>query len=393
MRDATPFDVAVVGGGIHGAGIAQAAAAAGYSSLLLEKTGWAAGTSGKSSKLIHGGLRYLRQGQIGLVRESLRERHILCRIAPHLVSLNDFYIPVYRHSDIRPWQLHLGLSAYALLAGLGSQHRYSRLNAGQWHQLAGLEIRDLQAVFRYRDAQTDDSRLTAAVAQSAASLGAELACPATLLKAQRLNQGYRLQVTGDGDRNGDTTTVDCRVLVNAAGPWVNQVAATIAPAPAMPAIDLVQGSHLVLSPALSDACFYMESPVDGRAVFALPWKGNTLLGTTETAYRGAPEDAAITSAEERYLLDTLAHYFPRYRATVAETMTGLRVLPRDTGNFSARSREVIIVDEAHDGGGYLAVYGGKLTGYRATAGKVGQRLKRILGRRPPKADTATLPLP
>ncbi len=385
MRNAAPFDVAVVGGGIHGAGIAQAAAAAGYSTLLLEKTGWAAGTSGKSSKLIHGGLRYLHQGQVGLVRESLRERHILCRIAPHLVSLNDFYIPVYRHSGIRPWQLHLGLSAYALLGGL----RYSRLDARQWQALAGLEIRGLQAVFRYRDAQTDDSRLTAAVAQSAAALGAELACPATLLTAQRLNKGYRLQVA----RDSDTNTVDCSVLINAAGPWINQVAATIAPAPAMPAIDLVQGSHLVLSPALSDACFYMESPADGRAVFALPWRGNTLLGTTETAHRGPPEDAAITPAEERYLLDTLAHYFPGYRGTVEETMTGLRVLPRDTGNFSVRSREVMIVDEPHGGGGYIAVYGGKLTGYRATAQKVVRRLKPVLGRRSPKADTATLPLP
>src|SRR5690606_3189738 len=161
----------------------QAAAAAGYSVILIEKEQLAAGTSSKSSKLIHGGLRYLQQGQIGLVKEALRERHILSRSAPHMVHLHKFYILVYRHYHYRRWQIRAALSLDALLAGLNREAFFYRVPRNQWRHLSGIETRDLQAVFCYWDGQTDDLRLTEAVMKSALELGAALHIRTELLSA------------------------------------------------------------------------------------------------------------------------------------------------------------------------------------------------------------------
>src|SRR5580692_10297423 len=172
------YDVVIVGGGIHGAGVLQAAAAAGHSALLIERLGLASGTSSRSSKLIHGGLRYLESGQFALVRESLHERAILLRIAAELVELKAFFLPVYRDTRRRPWQLKLGLWMYALLGGFDASTRFGAVPREEWKDLDGLETRHLQAVIRYHDAQTDDAQLTRAVAESARALGGEVAMPA-----------------------------------------------------------------------------------------------------------------------------------------------------------------------------------------------------------------------
>lgn len=393
MAESPRVDIAVIGGGIHGAGIAQAAAASGYSVVLLEKDDFAAGTSSKSSKLIHGGLRYLQQGEIALVRESLREREILLRIAPHLVHRSRFYIPLYRHSRYRPWQLRLGLALYAVLSGANPLPAIQSLSPTMRSKLPGLQQEQLQAVFSYIDAQTDDQLLTRAVALSAKTLGAKLFTHSKVVLAKRNTEGYDISVLRpEGFRN-----VQCRVLVNAAGPWVNQIAGSLVPEPPTLEIDLVKGSHLVLEKSLSDDCFYLESPDDHRAVFALPWRGKTLLGTTEVIFRNDPDQVAISSEEEAYLLRTLAHYFPDYgdsgAVVVSEKMAGLRVLPSDTQRPFQRSREVQFVEDFDAGGGYLAVYGGKLTSYRLTADKVIKRLTPVLGRRKSKANTASLKLP
>src|ERR1700727_928495 len=157
------FDVVVVGGGIHGAGVLQAAAAAGHKALLIEKGALASGTSSRSSKLIHGGLRYLESGQFALVRESLHERAVHLRIAPDLVQLKAFFIPVYRETRRRPWQLKLGLWMYALLGGFDASMRFGSVPRREWSSLDGLETHGLEAVIRYHDAQTDDASLTRAV--------------------------------------------------------------------------------------------------------------------------------------------------------------------------------------------------------------------------------------
>src|SRR5882757_10478223 len=183
------YDVVVVGGGIHGAGVLQAAAAAGHSTLLIERLGLASGTSSRSSKLIHGGLRYLESGQFALVRESLRERAIHLRIASELVQLKTFFIPVYRDTRRRPWQLKIGLWMYALLGGFDAATRFGSVPRSEWPQLGGLKTLDLDAVIRYHDAQTNDALLTRAVAKSAQGLGAELAMPATFMRAELTEDG------------------------------------------------------------------------------------------------------------------------------------------------------------------------------------------------------------
>jgi glycerol-3-phosphate dehydrogenase len=379
----------VIGGGIQGAGVAQAAAAAGYSVLLAERRSWGAGTSSKSSKLIHGGLRYLRNGQLRLVRESLRERRILERIAPQLVRPDDFHIPVYGATRVRPWQLRLALSLYWMLSGCRAEARFRRLSRGRWHELTGLRRIGLQQIFAYRDARTDDRRLTAAVAASAADLGAELACPASMTGAHWLGDCWQITL----DEAGRSRRISSRLLVNCAGPWANEVAATIDPRPPQPQVALVQGAHLVLSRPAVDRCYYLEVPEDGRAVFLLPWGEGSLLGTTETPFSGSPDDARITPEEEAYLLRVLGHYFPGEAPEIAARMAGLRVLPASPAAPLRRSREVMLTHTPHRRPNYIAVYGGKLTGYRATALKVLRLARNSLPRRRARTDTARLPLP
>lgn len=383
------YDLAVIGGGIQGAGVAQAAAAAGYSVLLAERDSWGAGTSSKSSKLIHGGLRYLRNGQLRLVRESLRERRILERIAPQLVWPDDFHIPVYGATRVRPWQLHLALGLYWMLSGCRTAAGFRRLPRGCWQELKGLSRVGLQQIFAYRDARTDDRRLTAAVAASAASLGAELACPASVTSAHWLGDCWRITL----DEAGGNHRISARLLVNCAGPWANQVAATMDPRPPQPQVTLVQGAHLVLSRPAVDRCYYLEVPEDGRAVFLLPWGEGSLLGTTETPFSGSPDDARITPEEEAYLLRVLGHYFPGEVPEIAARMAGLRVLPASPAAPFRRSREVMLAHTPRRRPNYIAVYGGKLTGYRATALKVLRLARNSLPRRRARADTASLPLP
>jgi glycerol-3-phosphate dehydrogenase len=384
------YDVVIVGGGIHGAGVLQAAAAAGHSALLIERLGLASGTSSKSSKLIHGGLRYLESGQFALVRESLRERAILLRIAAELVELKAFFLPVYRDTRRRPWQLRLGLWMYALLGGFDASTRFGSVPKQAWPSLDGLETQGLDAVIRYHDAQTDDALLTRAVVQSALSLGAELAMPADFAGA-----------TLDGDEVAVTyvqggSTVECtaRVLVNAAGPWAPHVGGIIRPAIPIPEVDLVQGTHIVLPIPVSAGIYYVESPTDGRAVFVMPWYGATLIGTTETPYHGEPGDVHPLPSEEDYLLAVAHHYFPAFRQLTREHITrrfaGLRVLPAATQAAFDRSRETIFTTDRESRPRVLGIYGGKLTGWRAAAAHVLERIGASLPVRPRRAATDQL---
>jgi len=384
------YEVAVIGGGILGVGAAQACAAAGYSCVVVEQTGWASGTSSRSSKLIHGGLRYLETGQLHLVRESLKERAILLKIAPHLVHSLAFRIPVYPTTTRRPATLAAGLGLYAVLAGLTTLARFSvtwRLPAKL--KRAGLQAKDLQAVFRYFDAQTDDVQLTRAVLRSAQSLGVDARCPAKLVAAEREEDGYKLTL----DEGGKRHTLRCGYVVNAGGPWINEVLACVTPTATHRSIDRVLGSHLVLEGRLHDEAFYLESPTDQRAIFVLPWhEGTTLLGTTERPFEGDPANAAVNADDRAYLLATLRHYFPRERPRIVREFAGVRVLPHGDGRAFVRPRDCVFhVDLAHPR--LLSLYGGKLTGYRATGDDVVAKVRQALGRRAPRADTATLRLP
>ncbi len=390
---ADSHDVVVVGGGIAGVGVAQATAAAGHSVLVLEKTALAAGTSSKSSKLIHGGLRYLESYEFSLVHESLDERALLLRNAADLVELKPFFIPIYAKTRRRPWLVRAGLSLYALLGRLRAQVRFRKLPRSAWGELDGLKTEDLDAVFQYYDAQTDDALLTRAVMISALGLGAELAMPAELVSAEIGSAGCTVHYRQDGNEK----TTEARVLVNAAGPWVNRVAERVEPRPRCLEIELVQGSHIIVNGSVERGLYYVEVPRDGRAVFTMPWKGRTLVGTTETRFRGDPDTVQPTRAEKNYLLRVLHRHFPRYRdqCTVQDAFAGLRVLPSGPGHAFHRTREVILLSDRadrRDPPRVLSIYGGKLTGYRATAAKVIRRIESALPKRKPVADTRRLRL-
>lgn len=380
------YDVVVIGGGIHGVGVAQAAAADAYSVLVVEQSSLAAGTSSKSSKLIHGGLRYLESAEISLVRESLRERELLLRIAPELVQRQEFFIPVYPHTARRPWLLMTGLWTYSLLAGFRKEVRFRKVPKAEWSSLDGLTTQDLQTVFQYSDAQTDDAALTRSVMQSAESLGAELCCPAELISAKIHEDGVEAVIR----TTNQDATVRCKILINAAGPWIDRVAARIEPNPPTVAVDLVQGTHLELPGKVAEGCYYVESLSDQRAVFVVPWKGRTMLGTTELKFDGDPREAAPTAEEESYLLDVYRHYFPNRSQVVLDRWAGLRVLPRSSGATFHRSRETQLPADREGSPRVISIFGGKLTGYRATAQKVMKKARRTLSVRKPVADTKKL---
>jgi glycerol-3-phosphate dehydrogenase len=385
-------DVAVIGAGIHGAGMAQAVAAAGHSVLVLEQTAIAAGSSSRSSKLIHGGLRYLETGQVHLVRESLRERATLLKLAPDLVHLQRFYIPLYAHTRRRPWQLRTGLSLYALLAGFGAEARFSSVPPRDWNTLDGLDCSGLERVYCYHDGQTDDRALTLAVLRSAQSLGARLLCPAQFTGATLQAGGVDLQFLSEGRAQ----RCRARVLINAAGPWADLLAQRIAPPIPVPALERVQGAHIVLEGSVARGIYYVESPRDGRAVFVMPWHGRLLVGTTETRFRGDPGEVSASQAERHYLLGVLKHYFPAWRtaglADIADSFAGLRLLPAGAGHAFHRSRETLLVTDRAVKPRVLSIYGGKLTTYRAVAQRALARVAGSLPRRALRARTDQLPL-
>ncbi len=376
-------EVAIIGGGIHGAGVAQAAAAAGYSTVIIEKNDWGAGTSSQSSKLLHGGLRYLETAQLPLVYQSLRERNLLLKNAPSLAKPLKFNIPIYQYTHRRPWQILAGLSLYSLLAGFSALSRFTTNKQAP----DILTSNDFNRLFSYWDAQTDDQLLTRAVIDSAQSLSAKTLCPATLLSAEQTDAGYRLTIeTETGEQS-----LTCQCLINCAGPWVNAVLDKISPVPEQRAIDLIKGSHLLLDKQISDEAFYLESPVDQRAIFLLPWKGKSLLGTTEEAFSGDPDNVTISQYETDYLLETFQHYFPGIDASVYATFAGIRVLPAGGSSAFNRPRDCVI-HQTSEQPRLISLYGGKLTTYRHTASKVMTRIKTLLGDRKSIADTAKLPL-
>lgn len=358
-RDAE-FDVAVVGGGIHGAGVARAAQQAGLRTLLIERHEWAAATSRSSSKLIHGGLRYLETGQINLVYHSLRERQRLFREEPALVKPTRFFIPIYRDSQRRPWQIRAGLSLYALLCGLRPQGWFRSVPRSQWQTLEGLRQHDLQAVFQYWDGQTDDCALTRAVATQAEQAGAQCLQRTEFLAAHFEQDAYVL----DLQTHDENWQCRARHLVNAAGPWVNDVLLRCNPAPPQRAISWVKGSHIVVSAPSLPGIFYLEA-ADGRAVFVMPWQGRTLIGTTEQIVQ-KPETTP-SQAEIDYLLATARHYFPRMALQVESSFAGVRVLPRSDEQPFSRPRDSVLTCQRTGHSALVSIYGGKLTTFRHTA--------------------------
>lgn len=379
-------EVAVIGGGIQGAGVAQAAAAAGYEVMLFEKKAWGAGTSSNSSKLIHGGLRYLESGELNLVRQNLDERELLLRNAPDLVKPIPFYIPLYKDSKRPAWQIHIGLMLYRLLARFSRTSEFHRLDRRAWRYLDALKMHDLKAVFQYWDAQTDDRMLTRAIVKSAMDLGAKAFCPAELIKGERQAEGYKLLLTVKGK------PVYCmaKTVVNAAGPWVNEVQGRLDSSLPQSNISLVRGAHIIIPGTLVKGIYYLQSPIDGRPFFATPWRDNIMVGTTETEHKGSLNEVSASPEEIEYLQRSFAHHFPDHDHSVIESFAGLRVLPASEEAANQRSRSTLFMLDNSELPRSLAIYGGKLTGYRHTGEEALAKLLPTLGEREPVTDTRAL---
>ena len=387
------YDVLVIGGGIHGVGVAQAAAVKGYSVAVIEKSDLASGTSSKSSKLIHGGLRYLESAQFGLVMECLQERQILLENAPHLVKLQKFFIPVYEHTSRHALALHVGLSVYGVFTGAHKSARYRKIGKSRWDQLDGLRTDGLKHVFQYWDGQTDDKLLTRAVMASAIDHGAEYYAHTNLLSAQRQRDVWEVEVSRESKRE----FLQAKVLVNAAGPWVNDVLNKVSPAQEKQAVDLVQGAHIILDKNVERGIYYVEAPQDKRAVFIIPWYDKMMVGTTENVFTGRPDEVKPLESEKEYLLRTLAHYFPQYESLsvsdIESAFAGLRVLPASGDSAFSRPRETILKCDNDKQPHILSIYGGKLTAYRAVSQRVIEKLQQTLGDAKHDVDTKEIKLP
>lgn len=364
-----PVDLLVVGGGINGAGIARDAVGRGLSVMLVEAEDLAQHTSSASTKLIHGGLRYLEYGEFRLVREALIERERLWGMAPHIIWPLRFVLPQL-HSPRPAWMVRLGLFLYDHLGGRKRLPATETLDLARAPQGEGLNPGARRA-FVYSDCWVEDSRLVVVNAIDAAARGAAIRTRCRLVSAQRADGLWHAQLS---DAEG-THRVSARALVNAAGPWVEDVLQrTRDPAQAGNArgrgVRLIKGSHIVLPRLYPGAhAFLLQNP-DRRVVFAIPYEGEfTLVGTTDEAWPGAPGAASISDSEVAYLIDTVQRYFaaPVTAADIRWSYAGIRPLYDDhAANASAVTRDYVLdLDSA--GAPMLSVFGGKITTYRKLA--------------------------
>lgn len=385
------FDVIVIGGGINGAGIAREAQLAGYKTLLVEREDFGAGTTSRATRLIHGGLRYLEHGEFALVYESLGERETLVREAPHLVEPLQLLVPVYKGDERPGWKVRAGLILYDLFSFRKSLPRHRAMPERALAKYEpGLNRDGLSAAYLMSDAQVEfPERLVAEAVREFVEAGgvalnhasaAGIASPGHKLRGLLVRD--ELDSTGGrhGDSSkvarppGDAVEIAAKVVVNAAGPWVDEVLAGTDAERHDRLLGGTKGSHLVAEwPGGPTRAIFASAKADGRPFFILPWYRYTLIGTTDLRYDGDPSDARCTPEELAYLLDEATRLFPATplkREHVLYTYSGVRPLPYTPGgDESTISRSHFVIDHAKRGGpdGLLSIVGGKLTTYRSLA--------------------------
>jgi glycerol-3-phosphate dehydrogenase len=383
------FDLAIIGGGINGTGLARDAAGRGLSVLLVEMNDLGSGTSSASSKLIHGGLRYLEHYAFRLVREALNEREILLRMAPHVVRPMRFILPPL--PGLRsPLMLRFGLILYDLL-GARKLLPASR-TIDLTHNMVGQPLkREFRYAFEYSDCWVDDSRLVALSALDAAEHGAVILTRTRCTRAER-RQNWELVLNARGRRDVKTA----RVLVNAAGPWIGEVAETVIRQPLRRGVRLIKGSHIVVPRRFEHDCGYLFQAPDRRVVFALPFAEDfTLIGTTDENFVGDLNSPAPDLDEIAYLCDTVNRYF-REKVTPDEMVwsySGVRALYDDGANKPedvTRDYELVL-DEREGKAPILTIYGGKITTHRRLAEKAMILIDHYLEARPPWTAGSRLP--
>jgi glycerol-3-phosphate dehydrogenase len=392
-------DVAVIGAGINGAGVARDAALRGLSVVLFDKGDVCNGTSWASSRLIHGGLRYLEYGEIPLVYESLHERRHLRRIASHLVKPLRICIPIYRGAKRGPFLIRLGLLGYDLLSWRKPLPRHKMLREDEIRaREPGLLHQSLRGAACYYDAQvTFAERLVLENVLAARAAGAEIMTYSEVTRIG-VRGGAVVSLTCEDRLTGEQSEFAPRVIVNAAGPWVDSVLDTTGERfPSL--IGGTKGSHIIVSPfegAPRDA-FYVEAQTDGRPFFILPWNELFLIGTTDLRYDDDPSSVRASREEVDYLLAETNRVFPGAGLTVANVhyaYAGIRPLPQRThGPESAITRKHIIKSHRRVARGLISIVGGKLTTYRNLAEQTVDKIGKVLGRRLPECRTSDTPLP
>ncbi|MEA3089120.1 MAG: D-erythritol 1-phosphate dehydrogenase [Caballeronia sp.] len=375
MSDSQMVDLFVIGGGINGAGIARDASGRGLSVILCEKDDLAQGTSSRSGKLVHGGLRYLEYYEFRLVREALIEREVLLNAAPHIIWPLRFVLP---HSpDDRPaWLVRLGLFLYDHLGGrkkLPGTRTLDLLRSPE-----GVPIKDqYHRGFEYSDCWVDDARLVVLNAVDAAQRGTQVLTRTVCTSARREGDAWRIELRNT--RNGATRVVTARALVNAAGPWVADVIERVAGGRSTRKVRLVKGSHIVTPKFWDGPHSYLVQNHDKRVIFINPYEGDkALIGTTDIPWDGAPENVSTDEAEIDYLLAAVNRYFkqPLRRQDVVQTFSGVRPLYDDgAGNPSAVTRDYVFDLDTSGGAPLLNVFGGKITTFRKLSEHALQRLR------------------
>jgi glycerol-3-phosphate dehydrogenase len=391
------YDLIIIGGGINGCGIARDAAGRGLSVLLCEMGDLASGTSSRSTKLIHGGLRYLEYYDFRLVREALAEREVLWRIAPHVIRPLRFVLP-YRQGLRPAWLLRLGLFLYDHLGGRERLPATRVLDLASDEAGRALKPGGFDQGFEYSDCWVDDARLVILNARDAADRGAVIRTRTRVVAVKRTNNGWAVTVADSA--SGERETVSGRVLINAAGPWVEEVSTELLGLEPRAKVRLVQGSHVVARKLFEHDRAYIFQNEDGRIVFAIPFESDfTLIGTTDRDWLGDPGAVAPTREEIDYLCGSISAYFPH--ALRAEdlvwTYAGLRAL-YDDGAAEARAATrdyVFELDEQPGAAPALSIFGGKITTYRRLAESALEKLASHLPQRAgePVGWTARTPLP
>lgn len=391
----TNVDLLVVGGGINGGGIARDAAGRGLSVMLCEKDDLASHTSSASTKLIHGGLRYLEYYKFGLVRKALQEREVLLRAAPHIISPLRFVMPHVAHLR-SAWLIRLGLFLYD---NLSRRHVLfgSRSIKFKSHISGGALQPKFTKGFVYSDAWVDDARLVVLNAMSAHELGATILTRTKLISArpeqQGLQKGWRAELLGSDQQ---IINVHARCIVNATGPWVSSLLTQQVPSKQKhPAIKLVKGSHIVVKKLVDHHYAYIFQNPDHRIIFAIPYLDEyTLIGTTDLGYKDDPDNVTISAEEITYLCDSINSYFKRAisSADVIWTYSGVRPLIEEEhapSNLSALTRDYQLDMSFNDQAPLLSVFGGKITTFRRLAEEALDLLTPVLNIRESKWTSTT----
>ncbi len=388
-RDAI-VDILVVGGGIQGVAVARDAALRGLSVLLLEAGDLASGTSSRSSKLIHGGIRYLETGQIALVHEALRERAVLLRTAAEYVRPLPFLIPHYQGAGRPAAVVEIGLLLYAALAGRHELARHGRANAAEAAALEGMLARPgLRGASRYWDAQVDDAALCVALAVHAEESGAEVRSHTSLVSLRREGNAWRAAYRDAIDGAEGEATAGC--VVNAAGPWADEIRALARGGIPGTTMRRTHGAHVVVADLPLERALLLTARRDGRVFFALPWGSHTLIGTTDVDDAEPPRAPGPSPEDIRYLTEEAARALPAAEGLrPVRAFAGLRSLVRTGASLPwANPREHrILIDD-----GMMSLIGGKYTTHRSLAERVVDRAVEWLGKRAAPCSTATTPLP